>query len=182
MRPFADEFPQLVTIATIGTSRGGQPIPLATVPHRATGAAADKPPFWVDGNSHAVELAGATACRHLLDWLTRGDAQDAETRRCLNTRAFYICPRIRPDGAEWALAARPKFVRSVTRRYPYDEHPLAGLLAQDIDGDGRILQMRVPIPNGPWKKHPQEPRLLIRREPTDPPGAGSTTGSCRKAA
>ncbi|MCX7669134.1 MAG: hypothetical protein N2439_03570, partial [Anaerolineae bacterium] len=108
----------------------------------------------------------------------------AMTSRCgrsLDTRAFYICPRIRPDGAEWALAARPKFVRSVTRRYPYDEQPLAGLLAQDIDGDGRILQMRLPDPNGPWKKHPQEPRLLIRRDPTDPP-AGSTTGSCRKAA
>ncbi|MCS6920930.1 MAG: hypothetical protein NZM07_03245 [Elioraea sp.] len=61
-------------------------------------------------------------------------------------------------------------MRSVTRRYPYDEQPLAGLLAQDIDGDGRILQMRVPDPNGPCKKHPQEPRLLIRRDATDPPG------------
>jgi murein tripeptide amidase MpaA len=68
------------------------------------------------------------------------------------------------------MADRPKYVRSSTRRYPYDEEPVEGLVAEDIDGDGNILQMRVADPNGPWKRHPQEPRLLVRREPTDPPG------------
>ncbi|MCS6920929.1 MAG: M14 family zinc carboxypeptidase, partial [Elioraea sp.] len=48
---FAGEFPQLVTIETIGTSREGRPIPPATVTHRVTGAAADKPAFWMDGTS-----------------------------------------------------------------------------------------------------------------------------------
>ena len=35
--------------------------------------------------------------------------------RALDTRAFYVCPRINPDGAEWALADKPKWVRSSTR-------------------------------------------------------------------
>jgi murein tripeptide amidase MpaA len=30
--------------------------------------------------------------------------------------------------------------------------------------------MRVPDPNGTWKRHPKEPRLLIRREPTETGG------------
>ena len=30
--------------------------------------------------------------------------------------------------------------------------------------------MRVADPNGPWKKHPQQPSLMVRRAPTDAPG------------
>ena len=36
---------------------------------------------------------------------------------------------------------------------------------EDIDGDGRILQMRMPDANGLWKEHPEAPR------PHDPPRA-----------
>jgi hypothetical protein len=25
---------------------------------------------------------------------------------------------------------------------------------EDVDGDGRVLMMRIPDPHGPWKKHP----------------------------
>ena len=67
-------------------------------------------------------------------------------------------------------ADRPKYVRSSTRRYPFDEEPVEGLIAEDLDGDGRILQMRIADPNGPWKKHPREPQLLVRRDPLDAPG------------
>ncbi|MDE2358309.1 MAG: carboxypeptidase, partial [Betaproteobacteria bacterium] len=38
------------------------------------------------------------------------------------------------------------------------------------DGDGRILQMRMPDPNGLWKPHPREPRLMVRRDPTETDG------------
>jgi murein tripeptide amidase MpaA len=64
-----------------------------------------------------------------------------------------------------------RIIRSSTRPYPYDEEGLEGLIEQDVDGDGRMLQMRIPDPNGPWKPHPDEPRLMIRREPTEVGGA-----------
>ena len=44
-------------------------------------------------------------------------------------------------------------------------------LVEDIDGDGRILQMRIPDPNGAWKVAPEEPRLMVRREPDETGGA-----------
>lgn len=170
VRAFAAEFPQFVALEFIGKSFEGRDIPLVTVTNTATGRAADKPAYWVDGNIHSVELSASSACLYLLDWLMKGCEIDADIRRCLDTRTFYICPRINPDGAEWALADRPKYVRSSTRRYPWDEEPVEGLLVEDIDGDGRILQMRVRDANGPWKPHPDHPKLMIRRDPTDPPG------------
>jgi hypothetical protein len=36
-----------------------------------------------------------------------------------------------------------------------------------VDEDGRVLYMRQADPNGPWKSHPEEPRLLVRRAPDD---------------
>jgi murein tripeptide amidase MpaA len=135
-----------------------------------TPAAKDKPAYWIDGNIHSVELTASTACLYFIDWMLKGKDVDADIRRALDTRAFYICPRINPDGAEWAMADRPKYVRSSTRRYPFDEEPVEGLVSEDIDGDGRILQMRIADPNGPWKKHPKQPQLLVRRDPLDPPG------------
>lgn len=170
LRALAAEHPRFVALETIGRSFEGRQIPLVTVTDSETGPAADKPALWVDGNIHSVELSACTACLYFVDWLLRNREHNPDVARCLATRAFYICPRINPDGAEWAMADRPRYVRSSTRRYPYDEEPVEGLIAEDIDGDGNILQMRIADPNGPWKRHPQEPRLLVRRDPTDPPG------------
>ena len=61
-------------------------------------------------------------------------------------------------------------MRSSTRPYPHDEEEIEGLAVEDIDGDGRILQMRIPDPNGLWKTHPDEPRLMIRRDPVETGG------------
>src|SRR5499425_2803676 len=131
---FAAEFPQLVSLESIGRSHEGRDIWVVTVTNRGTGPAHEKPAFWVDGNIHPTEVAASAACLYFLNELTRGYGKDADITRALDSRAFYVCPRINPDGAEWALADRPILVRSSTRRYPYDEEPVEGLLVQDIDG------------------------------------------------
>jgi murein tripeptide amidase MpaA len=171
LEAFATEHPGLVSIESIGKSHEGRDVWLLTVTNHATGPAADKPAFWVEGNVHATELAASVACTYFLNHLVTRYGSDPEVTRALDSRAFYICPRVNPDGPEWALADKPKFVRSSTRPYPYDEEALEGLTVEDIDGDGRILQMRVADPNGLWKPHPQEPRMMIRREPAEVGGA-----------
>jgi murein tripeptide amidase MpaA len=161
------EYPELVTLESLGKSYEGRDIWLLTVTNFATGQGVDKPAVWVDGNIHASETSASTACLYLLETLVTQYALDENITRCLDSRVFYICPRVNPDGAEWALADKPRIIRSSTRPYPYDEEPLGGLERQDIDGDGRALQMRVPDPHGQWKIHPQNSRLMVRRDPTE---------------
>ena len=168
---FVKEFPDLLAIESIGKSHEGRDIWVVTATNRKTGPAADKPAYWVDANIHASELAGGAASMYLLDTLTKNYGKREDITRCLDTRAMYICPRINPDGAEWAMRpvveGGPKIVRSSTRPYPYDEEHVEGLDIQDVDGDGRILSMRIRDDNGNWKCHATEPRLMVARDPTE---------------
>jgi murein tripeptide amidase MpaA len=165
LEDYAAARPDLVALSSIGKSHEGRDIWLVTLTNQATGAAADKPALWVDGNIHAAELTASTACLYYLHTLASGYGEQREATQLLDTRAVYLCPRLNPDGAELALADRPRHIRSSTRPYPHDEAPVDGLSIEDVDGDGRILSMRVADPHGPWKKHPTEPRLMVAREP-----------------
>jgi murein tripeptide amidase MpaA len=170
LHEYAQEYSVLVRVESIGKSYENRDIWLATVTSQATGDDRTKPALWVDGNIHAAEISPSSACLYLINRLVTEYGSNPEITRCLDTRAFYICPRLNPDGAEWALADRPKFIRSSTRPYPFDEDPIGGLVTEDMDGDGRILTMRIPDPNGPWKACPEEPRLLVRRDPAETGG------------
>ena len=170
LKGFTARKPELFSLESAGQSFEGRDIWIVTATHAATGAAADKPAFWIDGNIHAAELTASTACLHYLHHLEQGYGKDPEVTRLLDTRALYICPRINPDGAEWALADQPKYIRSSTRPYPFDEEPVDGLNVEDVDGDGRILTMRIPDPNGGYKAHPEDPRLMTPRDPVESGG------------
>lgn len=167
---YADEHPQIVRVESIGKSHEGRDIWLVTITHFPDGDDTEKPALWIDGNIHASEVSPSSACLYLIKQLVDGYGADPDVTRCLDSRTFYICPRINPDGAEWALADRPRIIRSSTRPYPYDEEPIGGLVEEDMDGDGRILWIRIPDSNGPWKVCPEEPRLLTRRDPAETGG------------
>ena len=165
LQAYADARPDLVQLQELGKSHEGRPIWVVVLTNTATGADDDKPAIWVDGNIHAAELTASTACLYWLHQLVQGYGADAAITELLNTRAVYLVPRLNPDGAELALADKPRHIRSSTRPYPFDEPHVEGLTVEDVDGDGRVLLMRLPDPHGGWKPHPDEPRVLIPRQP-----------------
>ncbi len=165
LHDYAAAVPHLVHVHSIGRSHEGRDIWLATVTRRDDVAPEDKPALWVDGNIHAAELTASTAALYWLHHLVSNYDRDRSVRQLLDTRTCYIVPRLNPDGAELALAERPRFIRSSTRPYPYDEQPVDGLSVEDVDGDGRVLMMRIPDPHGPYRKHATETRLMVPREP-----------------
>jgi hypothetical protein len=159
-------FPGLVSVESIGQSYERREIALATVTNTETGPAEEKPAVFVHAQIHAMEFTGTTAALHLLDHLLHSD--DPRVRHALDTRTFYVVPRVNPDGAEAGLADG-RFRRSSVRPYPRDE-PQDGLHRDDVDGDGRVLFMRMRDPNGSWKPHPGDARLLVARAPDDVEG------------
>jgi hypothetical protein len=167
--------PDLVAVESYGRSHEGRDLWLVTVTDGATGAHDTKPAHWVDASIHAVELTGTVAACYLLHHLVEGHANDDPTvRDALATRTFYVVPRVNPDGAEWSLGDPPRFRRSSTRPWPWtDGHRWPGAHAEDVDGDGRVLQMRIEDHDGAWMPHPDDARLLIPVPLSGPP-AGTT--------
>ncbi|MFM7666194.1 MAG: M14 family metallopeptidase [Actinomycetota bacterium] len=170
LRALAAQHPTLLTVESYGQSHLGRELLVATITDSRTGEHHTKPAHWIDANIHAVEVTGGVAALYIIHHLvTKYVAGDTVVVEALRTRTFYIAPRVNPDGVEDALADRPLFHRSSVRSWPWrDGHRWPGLHPQDVDGDGRILTMRIPDADGGWMQHPDEPRVMI---PVGPLGA-----------
>jgi murein tripeptide amidase MpaA len=165
LKNWAQAHPDFIQLETIGESYEKRPLWLLTITNRAV-PADDKSALWIDANIHATEITGTSAALFAANRLVEGYGIDPGITRLVDEVTFYIVPRVNPDGAALAMAPNPRFVRSGVRRYPWEEKD-DGLHVQDVDGDGRILQMRIPDPNGDWKVSTQEPRLMEKRQPDE---------------
>jgi murein tripeptide amidase MpaA len=171
LRDLCTALPNLFSLESIGKSHEGREIWVVIATNRNTGEHTTKPALWIDGNIHAAELTASTACLYYLQHLALGYGKDPQITHLLDTSTVYVCPRLNPDGAELALADKPRHIRSSTRPYPFDHEPVEGLTIEDVDGDGRVLSMRIKDPNGTYKCHPDDARLMVPREPEDISGS-----------
>jgi murein tripeptide amidase MpaA len=165
----ASEHQGLSRVSSIGKSYEERDIWLMTLTDESTGADTEKPAFWMDGNMHASEVAGSMAALEMIHRLLEGYGTNQLITRLLKEMAFYVVPRCNPDGASLLFATPPRDIRSGTRPYPFAK-PDDGLYEEDVDGDGRILTMRVEDPTGSWKVSDEDPRLMVPRAPFEEGG------------
>jgi hypothetical protein len=155
--------PELIRLRTIGESYLGASLVLAEVTNRRMGDPADKPAMYLDGGIHAQELTGSSVALYVLAHLVNGYGSDEQATRLLDTRTFYIRPKFNPDGSDLVLK-EDQWLRSSVR--PVDDNG-DGIAdsdpPEDLDGDGRILEMLVPDDAGAWRRSRTDPRILVRR-------------------
>ncbi len=173
LQAVAAAYPEIARLESAGKSYEGRDIWVMTLTNQATGPDLEKPGIYVDGNIHAGEVTAAMVCLSAIDYLVSNYGEDEEVTHLLNTRSFYILPRVNPDGAEKYLTT-PFMLRSSVKPYPhpfeeFDEMP--GLHPYDVDGDGWILTMRVrDDKKGEWKASDKDARLMLPRRPGERKG------------
>jgi murein tripeptide amidase MpaA len=161
----AREYPKLVSVSSIGKSYEGRDIMLATLTNRQTGPDTEKPAYWIDANTHAGEVTGSAVALFTIGSYTARYGKDERVTNLLDNYTVYVLPRITVDGSETFLTT-PHWMRSSMRRYPFVEDR-EGLYPDDIDGDGKILQMRIKDPDGAWRVSDKDPRIMRRRGPDE---------------
>jgi Zinc carboxypeptidase len=165
---WAAAFPELVRVRSLVETPEGRQLWLLTIgpdPDRV------RPAAWVDGNMHASEFSGTNVALAIAEDVLRLHLEGADAATALGLSApvaerlraglFYVVPRISPDGAEQILRTGA-FVRSVPRDARV-ERGTPRWRAQDIDGDGRVLCMRVVDPGGELVESAAVPGLLVER-------------------
>ncbi|MCX7804162.1 MAG: M14 family metallopeptidase [Planctomycetota bacterium] len=157
--------PGYARLLSIGVSPAGRKIPMLEITRFAAGRAEDKPGYLVHGNIHAPEVSGSAAALYLAYRLLSGAGRDAKISRLLDRVVFYIAPRVSVDGAEECLVRR----RQIRSRESAEKRRNA-LYPSDVDGDGRILQMRWKDPDGQFVAFDDDPDLTLLRLPGEEGG------------
>ena len=155
-------YPDLVDLYVAAKSFGGRDIYQLTVTNKKTGPDTVKPAMFLDGNRHSGEVTAAESAFWMLHHMLTNYGKDPEITDLLDHFAFYFRPKNNPDGSLLYLETAQS-LRSTIRPYDSDGD---GLLdedpAEDLDGDGKIRQMRIKVAKG-------EGRYIL--DPRDPKGA-----------
>lgn len=162
LRDWAESHPRTMTLESIGTSAGGHPLLVARVAAEGPIAPDDRPGVFVGANVAGYHNVGTEAALGLLRRLLENAA--GATAELLTTRTFYVAPVLNPDAHDGLFAdvRRRRGGNAMTLDQDRD-----GLTDEDgyedLDGDGRVTELRIPDPAGDWLPHPQDPRLMVRQ-------------------
>jgi len=165
MKQLADEYPNFSKLYSIGQSLQGRELWTMEITNQETGPADEKPGMWIDGNTHSPEVTGSAVCLKTIWYLLYKYGKDSFVTDLLDTRSIYILPRLNPDGAElWLTKPYHRTMAAIPNPEFEDGE---GHYEEDVDGDGNIVQMRIPDPSGNWKVSKKDPRLMLMRDPAD---------------
>jgi len=162
-------YPNLMQVEVIGQSREGRDLAGVTLTNLSTGRAQDKSALFVDANIHAGEVATNAAAMYFIHWCVENYGKHADATELLDAHTVYVVPRISVDGAERYMTT-PERYRSSAHTYPYSEPP-EGFIPEDVNGDGHILQMRVPAVDGAFVVDDVDPRVMRARGPGEMGGS-----------
>lgn len=159
----ASRFPALASRIAVGRSRGGTPIEALRLGSGTHGAG--RPAVLVVSNVEGPYAWTGGLVLDLARELAEREANDAALREMLATTTLYFVACPNPDANDSRFASPLAERRAGS---PFKDDDRDGRIGEDgpsdIDGDGLILTMRVPDPDGRWIADPNDPRALVEAD------------------
>ncbi len=158
----ASEHAAVATALSLGISREGRVIEGLVLSGRDEPA---KPALLLVANLDGPDVFSSAIALDHARRLAEGYGSDAAVTALLDSTRVYVVPRADPDAAEARFLAPLEERRTSGRGVDDDrdgrfgEDPPA-----DVDGDGQILAMRVPDPEGKWMEDPADPRAHVEAQ------------------
>jgi len=169
MEIMADQWPEFLTLETIGQSYGGRDMKVMTINNPETGDELDKAAMFVEANVHGNEIQGGEVVIYTIWYLMENYDRIPEIRRLVDERVFYLIPSVNPDGRDWFMDETGSGAR--TGHVPVDSDG-DGLFDEDgpndLNGNGVIEQIRKYVPGaGDFVVDPDNPNSLRRVGPNE---------------
>ncbi len=171
LKQVAGQNPKITKLTSIGKTLKGRDLWVLQVSGVKGPSPQEKQALLICGNLEGDHVIGSEVALGIAKYLVEQYGKDEKVTRVLDTRTFYIIPRLNPDGAEL-------FFNSTLQEYsgnlkPRDED-YDWLVdedgPEDLNDDGMITQMRVKDKEGDWFIDDKDPRLMKKKEadtPTD---------------
>ncbi|MFH2042072.1 MAG: M14 family metallopeptidase [Acidobacteriota bacterium] len=156
--------PKITQLKSIGKTLMGKDLWMLQISGTNGLPAQDKQALLICANLEGDHVIGSEVALGIADFLVMGYGKDEEVTKILDTRTFYILPRLNPDGAEL-------FFADVLDEYSGNWKPRDDDYdwktdedgPEDLNGDGTITMMRVKDKNGDWIIDKQDPRLMKKK-------------------
>jgi hypothetical protein len=156
----------IAKIVSIGKTREGRDLWAVEIANPAGTPVDERPALLVAGTFEGDHVIGSELALGVIDYLLATYATDAAVKQRIDTQAFYIIPRVNPDGAELMFAALKTGRKTNTTAFDADNDGRADEDGpEDLNKDGQITVMRVKDPKGPYMIDPADPRLMKRADP-----------------
>jgi len=182
----AQTYPNITKLIEIGKSNMGRPIHVLVISNMNNGTTIDKyvkltnkrkegvnnvtpmesyqgkPGHWICGAVHGNEYTGTEVCLYIIDNLVSGYGSDNEITKLIDTKTFYICPMVNPDGVYNSIE-RGLSQRSNSEMKDNDgDGKINEDGPDDLNKDGSITQFRYKDPKGEYVIDDEDPRLMVR--------------------
>ena len=162
---WAGDHPSFVRLRSLAKLESGRDVWLLVIGKDPDSV---RPAVCIDGNMHSAELLSTNAALCVASYLIQlHDGSSAANhsfvkpiRDAAVNGLYYVIPRVSPDGAEEVLTAG-RISRSAPRQRRRDS--AARWIRWDVDGDGKIRQMRVKHAGGEFVQHPKHSDVLVPR-------------------
>ncbi|MFC1551930.1 M14 family metallopeptidase [Candidatus Latescibacterota bacterium] len=147
MKRLEKEWPEYLTLNSIGKSHDGNDIMMMTVNNPDTGQESDKAAMYIEANIHGNEIQGGEVCLYTIWYLMENYDRIEKIKNLVDERVFYIVPAVNPDGRQYFMEGEGGDAR--TGHVPVDNDN-DGLYDEDgpndINGNGVIEQIRKYVP------------------------------------
>ncbi len=165
LQTLVKEHADIARIVEVGKTRENRSIWAVEIMNPAGSTSPARPALLVAANFEGDHLIGSELAVYMIDYLLNNYATNPQVKQQIDTHAFYVIPRVNPDGAEFFFSA----VKSdrKTNTSPLDDDNDGRIDEngpEDLNKDGFITLMRVKDPKGPFMSLPEDPRLLKRAD------------------
>jgi hypothetical protein len=155
--------PQLAKLKSLAKTSGGKDIWQLTI---GSGNTESKPAIAVIGGVDGNHILGTELAIGFAENLLQGSNTDS-IKSLLAKTTFYVFPNLSPDAMEQYFAAI-KYERSGNATETDDDRDGSSNEDgyDDLDKNGKITWMRIESPIGDYRIHPEDPRILIKADPS----------------
>jgi murein tripeptide amidase MpaA len=169
LKQLASQNPSTAKLTSIGKTLQGRDIWLLQISGTKGPSPLEKQALLICGNLEGDHVIGSEVAVGIAKHLLERYGKDENVTDVLDSRTFYIVPRLNPDGAEFffsdLLEDHEGNLKPRDEDYDWlvdEDGP------EDLNGDGMITLMRVKDKEGDWTIDEKDPRLMEKKEDSTP--------------